>query len=174
MRRNNIQKLLPRLAICLACVSGNGALAAEIDHREFEATLHVPFKANAERSDARIFKLEFDYPFVATAQNVSWQVELVGPTGQLVQRWVGAQRLFKKKVAVNVRWDGRADSASVRDGLYTVRMQAVSHDAQGNGAPDNSPAAVEQALATGDVIEQSWELAVGTLPAPAMPPFAPL
>ena len=174
MRRNNIQQLIPRLAICLACVYSNGVLAAEIDHREFEATLHVPFKADAGRSDARTFKLEFDYPFVATAQNVSWQVELVSPAGEVVQRWVGAQRLFKKKVAVNIRWDGRAESVSVRDGLYTVRMQAVSQDAQGNGAPDNSPAAVEQALAAGDVIEQSWELAVGSVPAPAMPPFAPL
>ena len=178
MRQHNIKKLLPHFALFLALTGSNAALAAEIDHREFEATLHVPFKADAKSAstDARTFKLEFDYPFVLKAQDVSWRVELVGPGGQVVQRWSGVQRLFKKKAAVNVRWDGRADTISTPDGLYTVRMQAVSLEAPTKGASDASEAAVEQTLAAaGDaVVEQSWELAVGQTASAPMPPFAPL
>lgn len=179
MRHNNFKKLLPHCAFFLALVAINPVIAAEVDHREFEATLHVPFKADAKaiaaKTEGRIFTLDFDYPFVTKAQNVSWRVELVGPSGQVVQHWFGVQRIFRKNAEVKIRWDGRTDSAATPDGLYTVRMQAVAQEA-GQGAADKSEAAVEQALsAAGDeVIEQSWELALGQTASPIMPRFAPM
>ena len=180
MRQNNSKKLLPHFAIFLALTAGNFALAAEVDHREFEATLHVPYKADAKalaaKTEARTFTLEFEYPHVAKAQDVNWRVELVGPAGQVVQQWQGVQRLFKKKVELKVRWDGRTDSASTPDGMYQVRMQAVAHDAPAQGAADSSVAAIEQALAAGgdEVVEQSWELAVGKAPVQPLPAFKPM
>ena len=180
MRQNNSKKLLPHFAIFMALVAGNIATAAEIDHREFEATLHVPYQADAKavaaKTEARTFTLEFEYPHVARAQNISWRVELVSPAGQVVQHWQGVQRLYKKKVELKVRWDGRIDNITTPDGLYQVRMQAVSHDAPLLGAVDTSDAAIEQALgAAGDeLVEQSWDLALGKMAAPVMPAFQPL
>ncbi|MES2320434.1 MAG: Ig-like domain-containing protein [Pseudomonadota bacterium] len=155
-------------------------MAAEVDHREFEATLHVPYKADAKavaaKTEARTFTLEFDYPHVLKAQDINWRVELVSPSGAVVQQWQGVQRLFKKKVSLNVRWNGRADTISTPDGMYQVRMHAVAHDAPATGVADTSAAAIEQALAAGgdDVVEQSWDLALGKTAAPAMPPFQAL
>ncbi|HEY0065320.1 MAG TPA: CehA/McbA family metallohydrolase [Telluria sp.] len=163
----------------MALTASNLGFAAELDHREFEATLHVPYKADsvsaAASSEARTFTLEFDYPYVANAQNVSWRLELVAPGGQVVQHWTGVQRLYKKPVSVKVRWAGRGDSISMPDGQYQVRMRAVAHDAA-QGAADSSEAAVDQALAAGgeEIVEQAWALAIGKLAAPAMPAFQPL
>ncbi len=172
--RQNTKKLLPHLAIFLALTTGSVAFASETDHREFEATLHVPYKASTQ-NEARTFTLEFEYPYVQKAQDISWRVELVSPSGQVVQRWNGVQRLFKKSVKVNVRWAGRAETVTHPDGIYQVRMQAVAHDAKGVTG-DKSEAAIDQALAAGtaEVVEQSWELAVGKTSAPAMPAFQPM
>ncbi|UUZ51179.1 hypothetical protein LP420_17610 [Massilia sp. B-10] len=108
MRFNNGKQLLPQCAVFLALTASNIGFAAEIDHREFEATLHVPYKAEGSalvaKSEARTFTLEFDYPYVAKAQNISWRVELLAPGGQVVKHWTGVQRLFKKPVEVKVRW----------------------------------------------------------------------
>lgn len=176
MRHNNSYKLLPHFAIFMALIAGNMASAAEVDHREFAATLHVPYQADAKavaaKTEARTFTLEFDYPHVARAQDVNWRVELVNPFGQVVQQWQGVQRLFKKKVALKVRWDGRSDSSVTPDGLYQVRMQAVAQDAPAQGAADSSAAAIEAALGAGDErVEQSWDLVLGKTTAPMMPLF---
>jgi hypothetical protein len=173
--RQNTKKLLPHLAIFLALTTGSAAFASEVDHREFEATLHVPYKG-AALNDARTFKLEFDYPYVARAQDISWRVELLSPNGQVVQRWNGVQRLFKKSVTVDVRWAGRSDAITVPDGTYQVRMQAVAQDAPANGKSDKSDAAIDAALSAGsaELIEQTWDLAVGKTAAPALPAFQAL
>ena len=173
--RQNTKKLLPHLAIFLALTTGSAAFASEVDHREFGATLHVPYKGAAQ-NEARTFTLEFEYPYVANAQDISWRVELVSPSGQVVQRWSGVQRLFKKSVKVDVRWAGRSDTITTPDGNYQVRMQAVAQAAPLSGKTDKTEAGIDAALAAGgaDVIEQSWDLAVGKTGAPAMPAFQPL
>ena len=172
--RLNTKKLLPHLAIFLALTAGS-ASASEVDHREFDATLHVPYKA-ATHNEARTFTLEYEYPYVANAQDISWRVELVAPSGQVVQRWSGVQRLFKKAVKVDVRWAGRGDAVSTPDGTYQVRMQAIAHDAPLVGKSDKTDAGIDAALAAGgsDVVEQAWDLAVGKTATPAMPAFQPL
>lgn len=177
MRYYNGKQLLPQCAMFLALAANSVGFAAEVDHREFEATLHVPYQADAAsaKNAARTFTLEFDYPHVAKAQNVSWRLELVAPNGQVVEHWSGVQRLFKKPVEVKVRWAGRGDGSAMPDGLYHVRMEAVAQEA-GLGNPDNSASAIEQALvAAGDaLVVQSWGLAVGKQATPAMPLFQPL
>jgi len=178
MRQFSKSKFLPHLAMALALSASNMVLASEADHREFEATLHVPYKAAASaKKEARVFTLNFEYPYVEKAQDIHWRVELVGPAGQVVENWHGVQRLFKKSAEVKVKWNGRSDAISVPDGLYTVRMQAVSRDAPAQGtAVDHSEAAVERQLAAGgdELIEQAWEISVGKNAAPQMPQFAPM
>ena len=179
MQRATTKKIIPRLAILLALSASAAGFASETDHREFEATLHVPYKAELAQggdSEARTFTLAFDYPYVERAQDVSWRLELLSPNGDVVQRWHGVERMFKKGVDVRVRWDGRSDAASVPDGVYQVRMQALSRDAAGDGKgklPDSSEYAVDQALATAadELVEQSWEILAGKVSAPAMPAF---
>jgi hypothetical protein len=175
MRRLNTRKIWPRLALLMAFTAGNIALASEVDHREFDATLHVQYKGEAGQAEARTFTLNFEYPHVERAQDVSWRLELVAPDGQVVQRWQGVERLFQKPVDVKVRWGGRAEQALLADGLYTVRMAAASHDAAGKGRDKAAAEDVDKAIAAAEeVIEQSWDIAVGKLEAAPMPAFQPM
>ncbi|NHZ92768.1 carbohydrate-binding protein CenC [Massilia sp. CCM 8733] len=171
MRHLTTFKLFRPLAIALALSASHAAMASEADHQEFEATLHVPYAA---ASAARTFTLAFDYPHAERAQEVSWKLELVSPGGQVVQQWTGVQRMFQKPVDVKVRWAGKSGLA---DGVYQVRMQAVSNDAAERGrAPDQSPESVERLLAAGadEMVEQSWDLAIGKTAQVAMPAFRAL
>ena len=181
MQRATTKTFLPRLALLLAFSVSAAGIASETDHREFEATLHVPYKAElaaaagAGESEARPFTLAFEYPFAERAQDVSWRVELLSPTGEVVERWHGAERMFKQGVNVRVRWAGRTDAALTPDGIYQVRMQALSRAAaaDGKGKPVDAEQAIDQALKAGadEIVEQSWEIAVGKTAVPAMPGF---
>ncbi|NRR32100.1 CehA/McbA family metallohydrolase [Oxalobacteraceae bacterium] len=177
-------KLFPQLAtqlsIALALTSA-AAFASQADHKEFEATLHAPYQgvpgaADPALLDARTFTLAFEYPLVERAQDVSWKLELVNAAGEVVQQWHGAERLFRKAIEVKVDWNGRAERAALADGIYQLRMQAVSRDARKGGQADTSAAAVEHALAAGaeEVIEQSWDIALGQTPAQSLPTFRAL
>jgi hypothetical protein len=180
MRHLITKKIWPQLAIVLAFSASNVALASEVDHREFEATLHAPYKAqpglSADKAESRTFLLHFDYPHVARTQDVSWRLELVAPNGVVVRQWSGVERLQGKPVEVKVRWAGRAETALMADGVYTVRMAAASHDA-GAARADASDSAIRKALAVAgadELVEQSWEIAIGKTEAPKMPKFAAL
>lgn len=126
------------------------AMASIADHREFDATLHAPYQGDKPDSGARTFTLTFDYPFSTATLPVNWRVELLAPSGKLAQQWRGALALKEKPATVSLEWGGRRDAMSMPDGVYRVRMHATAH---------------------GDVVEQSWDIAVGKLPATAMPPF---
>jgi hypothetical protein len=173
MRRTFTKKLLPKFAILLAVCSSGVGLASEADHQEFEATLHAPYigSAAAGQQGARTFTLEFDYPLVKQAQDVAWRVELLSPSGDVLQSWYGAERLFGKPVSVALPWAGRVDSRAMPDGVYQVRMHAVAQDAAVKGKV--SEAQVEQMLAAGadTLVEQVWDISVGQVQAPAMPAF---
>ncbi|WLI89357.1 Ig-like domain-containing protein [Massilia sp. R2A-15] len=173
MRRAITTKLLPRFAILLALSAASAVIASEADHREFEATLHAPY-TGAGVQDGRTFTLQFEYPHVATAQDVVWRLEIVAPSGEVVQRWHGVEALSKKAVKVPVRWAGRDDSRAMRDGVYQVRLAAVSQDAAIKGKV--TEAQVDAMLAAGgdERVDQEWDIAVGQLDAPAMPAFEPL
>ena len=171
-------KHLNHVLLMLAMSSGAAAHASEADHREFEATLHVPYRATLTEDgtpqEARTFTLEFSYPHVQRTQSVFWLVELLGPDGETVQRWHGVERLFKKPLQVQVDWSAQNGRAAVPAGQYRVRMRAIARDSQDARTSKGSVEdAVLQALATeGDEAhEQEWELAVGHSVAPAMPGF---
>jgi len=179
MRFATTKKILP-LALMMAFSAAGLAFASELDHHEFEATLYAPYtgdaKAAADQKNARVFELAFNYPHVKAAQDVVWRLELVSPTGQVVERWAGTEQLFKKEVKTRVRWSGRSDTALLTDGLYQVRMQAVAIEAGKDTRGNLDEDAIDKLLAQhGDeVIQQEWEIAVGQQPAVAMPAFAPM
>lgn len=144
-----MQSSLIRNFLCtMAALSvAASAMASVADHREFDATLHAPYLGDKAGRGARTFTLTFDYPFSQSALPVNWRVEVLAPSGKQVQRWRGALTLKGKPAIVNLKWGARA----LRDGVYRVRMHASAH---------------------GDVIEQSWDIAVGKPPVAAIPPFA--
>ncbi|MES2739723.1 MAG: Ig-like domain-containing protein [Pseudomonadota bacterium] len=179
------QLTTPKLPLCLALLLAFSTTPAvfasplEEDHREFEATLHAPFQGavagGGEQKEARTFTLEFDYPMVERAQDVTWRLELLDSAGQAVQRWHGAERLFKRPLNVKLDWNGKAEGASLPDGLYRARLRAVSNDAHGKSAKLSGEQA-DQIIAAGadDAIEQSWDIALGQPAAPLMAPFQAL
>jgi hypothetical protein len=129
-------------------------VAAQHEHREFEAMLHAPYRGDGRgQPDARTFTLSFDYPGLEKRRAARWQLELVAPGGRLVRRWQGSLTLAGQPRDVAVRWQGQMQGRSLAPGIYRVRMRAVSGEEQ---------------------VEQAWDIAVGSTPAPVMPAFAPL
>jgi hypothetical protein len=174
-RTDTKQSLSLALFLSLALGASQTGFASEQDHREFEATLHAPYTAQAAQ-EARTFTLEFSYPFARQAQNVAWRLELIDAAQRVIQRWQGAERLTGKPVEVKVNWSGRAGDAALRDGVYQVRLVAVAvaAEAHAKGAP---PADEVEALLDadgGEHIEQSWDIVVGEPDSVPMPAFAPL
>ncbi|MDO9194779.1 MAG: hypothetical protein Q7U12_17915, partial [Undibacterium sp.] len=52
------------------------AFASIADHHEFEATLHVPFRADTNArtgNESRYFTMDFDFPLVQRQQAVTWR-----------------------------------------------------------------------------------------------------
>jgi hypothetical protein len=157
----------PLLAFLLACLCVQTAPAAPAEHREFEATLYAPYRADPapdpSAADARSFVLAFDYPDLDRPVLVAWQLELSDAAGMPVQRWDGSATLFREPVNVTVRWSGRKDGKPLAAGIYQVRLRATARDP--GATPDAQGA---------DQVEQSWKIAVGQLATPAMPRFDPL
>jgi hypothetical protein len=180
MRHVHAKKFLPRslpltLALSLALGASQAGFASEQDHREFEATLHAPYTAQAAQ-DGRTFTLEFSYPFVRQAQDVAWRLELIDPAQRVVQRWQGSERLGGKPVEVKVNWTGRAGDPALRDGVYQVRMVAVTNAAQTRARAALSADEVDGLIEAdgGERIEQSWDIVVGEPDTVAMPAFSAL
>ncbi|TFW35233.1 phosphotransferase [Massilia horti] len=87
-------------------------------------------------------------------------MELLAPSGSVVERWQGSVTLSGDPVSVPVDWSGRSAGSP---GIYRVRMRAVSRDA----GPPPTTSEVEE-------VEQSWEISVGAPAAPNLPHFAPM
>jgi hypothetical protein len=162
---------LPRralLAMALAAINF-GALAQDLkqDHREFEATLYAPYAGDTQGS--RSFTLDFSYPFVESAQDIYWRLELLDARGNPVQRWQGIERLTDAPRKVNIDWAARSADPSLADGVYTVRMVAVARPTTDEG-PDTSAEGIDTVLAAADdAEEQKWEIVVGDPSVAAMP-----
>jgi hypothetical protein len=157
---------LPRRAlIALALAAINfGALAQDLkqDHREFEATLYAPYSGDTQGS--RSFTLSFSYPFVESAQDITWRLELLDARGNVVQRWQGIERLTDAPRKVNIDWAARSADPSLADGAYTVRMVAVARPTTEEG-PDTSAEGIDAVLAAADdAEEQTWDIVVGEPP----------
>lgn len=166
---------------CSVSFAGMQTAQASIpDHHEFEASLHVPYKADAKAgAESRYFTMEFEYPYVTKEQTITWRLELLGSDGKVVDRWYGTEKLFKKTVTAQMFWSGRGPTgAALKDGVYQVRLTAKATDTSAiQAAPASTVAStVERALAVHDteIITQSWPLQVGNLATPKMPGFAAL
>jgi hypothetical protein len=155
--------LTPSLVLAAAGVFNplaGTAGAAVAEHREFEATLNAPYRGAAAsgghadtRTDARTFTLSFDYPDLRAHRPVHWRLELVAPSGRRVAQWLGHLTLTGAPADVTVRWAGTVAGRRAAPGIYRAHLHAAS------GA---------------DTEDQSWDIAVGMLPAPQLPSFAPL
>ncbi|MFH7042617.1 CehA/McbA family metallohydrolase [Paucibacter sp. JuS9] len=148
------------------------------DHHEFEAALDVPFVSN-EASGARTLSVLLDYPGAPDGQLLAYQVELLNPAGTVVQEWSGLQSYAGKPQSVRLAWAGRSgDQSKLADGIYTVRMTALSADAEQAPKVESSKAKVAALLAgySGDhaPVTQSWPLSLGKTPRVAMPTFKAL
>ena len=149
-----------RLALLLLCCAP-GAFAGIDEHREFEATLHAPYRAASPgMSEARTFTLAFDFPNAQAPQVVDWQLEIIHPHGRVVRRWQGSTPMPQGPVSVAVPWSG-LDAGKLSPGSYAVRLRAASRDA---GADTPST----------DLHEQSWQIEIGPPRSPRLPRFAPL
>lgn len=154
---------LPRralVALALAAINfGASAQQLEEDHREFEATLYAPYAGDAQGS--RSFTLDFSYPFIESAQDVTWRLEVLDARGNTVQRWQGIERLTGVPRKVNIDWDARSADPSLADGVYTVRMVAAAKPSTDTGG-DTSAEGVDAVLAAAaDAEEQKWDIVVG-------------
>ena len=173
--RNQVGKRgLPRralVAMALAAINfGASAQHLEEDHREFEATLYAPYTGDTQGS--RSFTLDFSYPFVESAQDIFWRLELLDARGNTVQRWQGIERLTGAPRKVNIDWAARTVDPSLADGLYTVRMVATARPTTDTGG-DTSAEGVDAVLvAAEDAEEQKWEIVVGAPSVAAMPSAA--
>lgn len=154
--------------------------ASPADHREFDAMLHAPYRAdpNARTGDAaRTFTLNFEFPGAGREQTIFWRLELLSPIGKVVQRWHGIESLRDRPVSVAVPWTGRLRNAGLPDGIYQVRLVASARDADGVGIPASAVIRTVDAALVGnrsDLSDQSWSIEVGRMAAPTMPKFAPL
>jgi hypothetical protein len=167
-------------AAMLTLSTAGCATAANADHDEFEASVHVPYRPDATAragDDSRTFTLHFEYPGLEKPQTVTWRLELIAPDGRVAQRWYGIDTLHIGPVKRSVTWPGRFGNSSLPDGVYQVRMTASVNDAatvrHPAGAPDS---VVETALARkgAEIEEQVWPLQVGRVVTPAMPQFSAL
>jgi hypothetical protein len=145
----------------VASAAAQAASPVQHEHQEFEATLAAPYHGDGRGLDARTFTLSFDYPGLEGRRTVRWRLDLVAPDGRKAARWQGQASLSGRPVDVAVRWPGwlakrqgnRMAKRPPAPGVYRVRLHA----------------------ATGkEEVEQSWDIAVGSVPAPALPAFAPL
>jgi hypothetical protein len=148
--------LLPSLMLAAAGVFHPcAAMATVLDHREFDATLLAPYRGGGAGAwpDARTFTLSFEYPGLRGRRPVTWRLDLVAPSGRRVARWTGRLALGGKPADVAVRWTGMLAGHKPAPGIYRVRLHAASG---------------------GETADQAWDIAVGAMPAPALPAVAPL
>jgi hypothetical protein len=143
---------IPTLSLVLAAAGVfNPAAAATHEHNEFDATLQAPY--HGDPRNARTFTMSFEYPGLRARRPVTWRLELVAPSGRRVAQWQGRLALAGKPRDVAVRWTGVLAGRKPAPGVYHVRLHASS----GNETAD-----------------QAWDIAVGGVPAPALPAFVPL
>ncbi len=176
--RNKSSLLCLGTVFALSLVLSTPVSASIADHNEFEATLHVPFKANADTrtgNESRYFTMEFDFPLVKREQAITWRLELLNADGTVLQNWYGIEKLLNKPVSAQVLWAGRPyGSKSLADGVYQVRMTASAGDAtvlaRVSGSVEQK---VEKMLRAGaaEVTTQTWPMQVGGIKPLSMPSF---
>lgn len=161
-------------ALALACTTVVAADLRHPDHYEFDATLTVPFQAQAGRFPIR---LGFDYPGAGAATQAAWVLEVLDAQGQVVGRDSGLTALGNGRALTEGRWNGRGENGkAVPNGYYTVRLRAVPTVAMPGDARLPESLRVQQAFEQfGDeMVEQRFDVMLGRVPAARLQPIAPL
>ena len=159
-----VTKSLLRAFPLILTLWAGAAASSEADHREFDATLHAPYRGDHATGEARTFTIVFDYPLVSAPQLVGWRLDLVAADGRVAGQWSGVTALHRDPVGIELHWDGLAGSAAAPAGIYRAQLRAWTRDEAAAAGP----------VGADDMVEQAWDIAVGRPAAPAMPAFRAL
>lgn len=144
------------------------------DHHEFEVELAVPFTSGVA-SGARRFGVTMNYLGAPEGEQFAYRLELLSPTGAVVQTFAGVERFKGKPLTLGFDWAGRTGQASLADGVYEARLTAlaVDPDVAADGATDAARA--EALLATEGVAHEphveSFKFVMGAAPTARMPAY---
>ena len=148
------------------------ATTAMPDHHEFEAALEVPFQA----AGVRPIILHFGYPGATVGTPVAWEISLLDRGGHLVRQWNGSTIMHAPNAQARVMWDGYGVSRrALVPGYYTVRLRSIALDEDnaqrlGTGLTIHA-LALAAVRAPKQIEQQSYDVVVGQMVAPAMPSF---
>lgn len=184
---NKLASRILRLGIAssLSMMLAVSSFASISDHHEFEASVHVPFRAAANArvgDESRHFTLDFSFPHNQQAHTVAWRLELLAPNGQVLTQWSGLEALSSKPISKKVFWAGRNNATTnlMPDGIYQVRLLAAAvenNSQQLRAFTNNKPDHIIKQIfihSKDDLIQQSWPLQVGTSSKMSMPDFRAL
>ena len=145
-----------------------------LDHYEFEASLHAPYRADSQH--ARNFDLRFRFPGADDGAAVAWRVDLVDMNGFELRTWRGESLLADGQGRAMVNFSER--EMRLADGIYHVRMRAYSlNPLTENGLRYRSvEERVDATLAAHrqELEDQTFDIQIGNVPKPSMPAFKPL
>jgi hypothetical protein len=145
------------------------------DHYEFDAGLAASFRADAQGQYP--IHVNFDYPAAGASTLTAWQVDVISAKGVVVRRWVGESALNRGRGGYGFVWNGKDQhGAALSSGFYTVRMHAVPAVLVESDRKLPLLDRVKRSFsqATDEVVDQSYDVRVGNVPAPTMPAFAGL
>ena len=161
--------VLAGLMFCLPALAAQPLLP---DHQEFDASLQVPFRADA----ARTIAMHFEYPGATAGTPVAWQVALLDRGGNALREWSGNAVLHARTAQASVSWDGFGRQHRVLPaGYYTVRLRAIALDDEnarriGTGMATHALALAAR-LAPEQITEQRYDVQVGQVAPASMPGF---
>lgn len=165
------------LACALAFCCTNLATAADLghpDHYEFDATLSVPFQPVDAKFPIRV---DFDYPGAGDNTRAAWMVEVLAASGRVIGSDSGIALLKDGRGFKLGRWNGLdASGRALPSGYYTVRLRAVPTVATKSDARLSVTQQVKLAFATfhDEMVEQRYDVMLGTVPAARVQTIAPL
>ena len=165
------------LACALAFCCTSLATAADLghpDHYEFDATLSVPFQPVDAKFPIRV---DFDYPGAGDNTRAAWMVEVLAASGRVIGSDSGIALLKDGRGFKLGRWNGLdASGRALPSGYYTVRLRAVPTVATKSDARLSVAQQVKLAFATfhDEMVEQRYDVMLGTVPAARVQTIAPL
>lgn len=183
IKRLPLLRALTHLVIAgvVSVVAIGTSFASIPDHNEFEASLHVPFLANAGArpgDESRTFTLEFDFPLNKQEQTVAWRLEILRNDGTVLERKYGTEKLLDKATSVKIIWPARnAHSSKLPSGIYQVKMTALANESESfKLLPGSLENKIENAFKQQKeaLVIQSWPLQIGKVAATPTPNFVAL